>query len=558
MVCGRAGYHFMFLPQHRRMSVQPLHQAHGLATASRRTVLSDRLPPSADELIGAGDVGGIFVRTFRFLVHTRLVLLDDHVSQAARASQTFRDALDAFAPLIHWTALERDPAQPHDRFLSPHARRLLLESLVEFLEGASPTTVYRVLLALLAAIEGACGSHLVDLFYFSVGEGGACPFPLHPDRPFPKPREAFGTGIVSPDRLAPATGLPTEFLLLERYCSDLCVPHAGTSAVPIPALLRTPRLPDWEHDEWRIAVVSILGGFDEVQWKRDEARFWAPRLRRSTRRAVLQRLAWALRECRRESADLILLPELNGDTAVVKMLNRYLRRHAGAPGNGPIVFCGSMHEATAPISGTYRNRPLVLTPGGALAWPYWKMEPVAARFTVRSAASIGGGSAVALERRMEALGERPQWLIATDTRIGRICVVICKDFLADDCLAAVQQLRSNVVIVLSMTSAASVRRFQSKAADLAASSRAVTLFCNSSLHLRSVKKNAVPRLGFVHPNTMVSEGVVEEHQLPHGAHAVVGVYTLHATETDLNVSRSEPIKWLMPALHLHGSGRESR
>jgi hypothetical protein len=160
----------------------------------------------------------------------------------------------------------------------------------------------------------------------------------------------------------------------------------------------------------------------------------------------------------------------------------------------------------------------VITHSGPLRWDYCK------RFAAR------------WDNKREALSGAPAPLVALDTPMGRIAVLICGDLLLDQAQAAVAELRASFVAVLSMTSAGSIGNFEAQARRLAASTHGLTLLCNSSVHVRSKGHGERRTLGFACPHTREENGadpeLLLEHQLTPATEnepqteATVAVYTL--------------------------------
>jgi predicted amidohydrolase len=315
-------------------------------------------------------------------------------------------------------------------------------------------------------------------------------------------------------------GLPGPLLILERYLWRLAFAmHPAVS--PVPALHTESRARAEENqEEFRVATLSILADVHDVFWEEDDHRFWGDRLKRPTE--VYERLDWALQKCREERADVIVLPELNADEEIRRQLAAMF-----APGEGghtpQLIVCGALHHAENEKRGTYKNQPWVMTRAGQLDWDYWKKE--------RNIENLPHG------KRTEALGSVPPHVLAIDLPIGRVAVAICKDMLDPSFRQAIEQLRTNVMLLISMTGNEAARSFREHAREMAASSRMVTVYCNSSIHHREplYKKGARP-LSFLHPNTQISFEDIPSYELPgENVQAVVGMYTLTPGEDGLRV-----------------------
>jgi hypothetical protein len=126
--------------------------------------------------------------------------------------------------------------------------------------------------------------------------------------------------------------------------------------------------------------------------------------------------------------------------------------------------------------------------------------------------------------RAEALGRSAPHVVAMDAPIGRLCVVICKDFMHGGIREAIIALRPTFVVVPAMTTADSLLEFRAGARALASSCGAITVLCNSALHLKKAKKGTEKLLGFVHPNVRTGMDRMPRHSLPKNAAATVGIY----------------------------------
>ncbi|HEU0077259.1 MAG TPA: hypothetical protein VFQ76_06395, partial [Longimicrobiaceae bacterium] len=171
---------------------------------------------------------------------------------------------------------------------------------------------------------------------------------------------------------------------------------------------------------------------------------------------------------------------------------------------------------------------------GELSWDYAKSEPVQHPF------EIGGVKAT----MQEALANEQPPVVAIDTPMGRVAVVICKDFLESEIRRRLELLRATVVVVLSMTGIRSVDEFKALR-SFGPRNAAVSLFCNSSILYRrerpTIQANPhwTPRweLGIVYSNTRTGLGKEAYHALPaQEPEAVVGMYRLHATAGGLKVT----------------------
>jgi hypothetical protein len=485
------------------------------------------LPAAADavldEILATQDVAEIFVRGFRWAVRSKSYVmgLHDIMGATARAPRyAYENTFKVFEGVLRNAALPRMRAHP-DR-----ARRTLLpDDLAAWLRSelrgllvrADDRNVFPVLLALLDAIDRELYELLWDDFYRrSNGHEAAA---VRADRPFPKPVPALGSRDLSWGHRQSERGELPEYLEMEQYFGRLSV--SARQAHELPRALHA-----WSEQgdgarAWRVAVVSVLSGVDDLDWQRPEGdrRFWATSFRTpEARAAVLARLIRAIDLCHEHQADLILIPELNVDGEIHAFLLELLKDRAPGPGSlHPMVIAGCLHERAPGEAHGFRNRPVVLTPRGAVPWSYHK---------------VAGAK---WYRRKEALCEAPPEVVAIDTPMGRIAVAMCLDFITGQVVDAIVDLRASVVVVLSMTSSGSVNLFTAKAAELAASNHAVTVFCNSSVHLRPPERDAEGpwTLGFVYPHTTGTERPLCKHELLDlDSVATVAVYELKYCSRD--------------------------
>jgi hypothetical protein len=487
------------------------------------------LPADADavlnEILATHDVGEIFVRAFRWAVRSTGYVMQRHgiVSGTARESFWLDNSRDEIAGVFRNAALPRmrshpDPAQrtvlPDDlaQWLRRELRRLLVR--------AEDDHVFPVVLALMDAIDRQLYELLQEDFYSTEGRDGVHAAPVRPDRPFPKPIPALGVrDLAWQHRQSERAELP-EYLEMEQYFGRLSV--SARREAGLPRALHVRSEPGDGARPWRVALVSVLSSADDLDWQKPDGpcdrRFWAAGFRSpETREVIRARLIRAMDLCREHRADLILIPELNTDAEIHETLVQQLRERPAGPGRlHPMVLAGCLHEPVEGEPRAFRNRPAVLTRDGQVPWGYYKV------------------AAAEWDERREALCERPPEVMAIDTPMGRIAVVICMDFITPPVVEAVTDLRASVVVVLSMTSAKSVNLFDSKAAELAAGAHAVTLFCNSSVLLRGHRHTArAPRtLGFAYPHTAGSPRPLCAHRLRDvRAGATVAVYELEYSST---------------------------
>ena len=504
-----------------------------------------------DSVFSEYDPGGIFVTAFRWLLshsdYVDVILADSRLQVVKRKgdagpdeppllreSDAYHAAREAVASCLNpgpeeQTAAERgrisDEAliEARDAFWS-HLRR-----------SSGLFELVAITLGLLDAIESRVASALVTTFREQRSHESPSTVPLAPTRILPKPKAGFGTGIVDSDRFPPMVDLPDEAIVLREYFGRLAVTPSAVfdTQAPTPALHAhwSGGIATREDPRWRVAMLSILADLGDVAWRPEGGRFRGCEL---ANKRVRNRLDWALRQCEQLEPDVIVIPELNIDREAKETLQAWLRADPRGPDQtSPVVIYGGLHQADPDKEGKYRNQPGLLTPSREMQWDYWK------RFPVRGKLEVGGDPV------LENLGAWPPHVLGIDLPIGRVAVLICKDFLMAETRTAVQQLLPTVLIVPAMTSSDSVENFQAHAKTFASSLRCVTLFCNSSVYQRSPwrdSQSAAPRtLGILHSNTKKrSYSRPPSHELDSDeTRAVVGVYTLTATEKGLEVTTEE-------------------
>lgn len=479
-----------------------------------------------DEILTTHDAGEIFVRAFRWSVRKTGYVMQRHwiVTGTARSSFWHGNTCKEISGVFRNAALPRMRSHP-----DPARRTVLPDDIAQWLRGelrrllvrADDNHVFPVVLALMDAIDRELYELLREEFYATGGGEGAHAAPVHPDRPFPRPIPALGVrDLAWEHRQSERAELP-EYLEMEQYFGRLSV--SARKEGELPRALHVLSEQGGGARPWRVALVSVLSRADELDWQKPEGehdrRFWASGFRSPrTRESVRARLIQAMDLCREHRADLILIPELNTDAEIRETLVQLLRERPAGPGRlHPMVIAGCLHEPVEGEPRAFRNRPAVLTRDGQIPWGYHKV------------------AAAEWDDRREALCERAPEVLALDTPMGRIAVVICLDFITPPVVEAVTDLRASVVVVLSMTSAGSVNLFDKKAAELAAATHAVTLFCNSSVLLRGHRHTArTPRtLGFAYPHTAGSPRPLCAHRLRVArAGATVAVYELEYSSTD--------------------------
>lgn len=448
------------------------------------------------------DVLRIFARCFRYLIEYR-EFATPYWSQERSAQRTdsYNHHLDVIGPLMHFASSEHKAESDKPPVLS----RVIAKRLADHFDSGnySVADVFPALVAFMTTIDEHFGQF---------GGKGLKPnpdgtFTIQGTSAFPKPR----TSLTDPPSPRVPQGTVHEVhRVLEQYFSSLTVtPIASqrTSAV----LMHQPGVALFKDrpSEWKIALLSILSSFGDLDIRLTRDRFSLSSLSNDRRHVVEARLAWALAEAARHQSDLVVIPELNADTELQRFLVAKVREFfREAP--WPICVLGELHVKDSP---GYRNRPIIVTGSGQTPWPYTKINPMMYE-------NDGASYVEDLRRR------RPK-LVAMDTPAGRVAVLICLDFTKGEFKEALRNTRANLVIVPSMTTPASIADFVSEARQLCADNGAVTVFCNSSLHLRRPEKQKGQELllGFIHPHAKTSH--ISKHSLPDGlSDVVVGLYTV--------------------------------
>jgi hypothetical protein len=521
--------------------------------AEKAVMLSAEADAVLTEILATSDVAEIFVRAFRWAMRRTSYVMHCHhiVEGTARDTFWWKDSYREFAGMLRNAALPRMCANP-----DTDSRTLLPDDLADWIREevrnrlmrVEDVDVFPVLLGLMDAIDRVLCELLTDDFYRRANGGSAAS--LDGRRPFPKPIAALGSRDLSwQHRQHPRGELP-EYLEMEQYFGRLSVSAREPSGY-------TRSLHTWSENgdgarPWRIAVASVLADLGELEWEKPngkgDRRFWATSYQSpEVRAAIVKRLIRVMDVCRRYETDLILIPELNLDGDMEALLLNLLAERKQGPGTlHPMVIGGCLHEPAPGEARAFRNRPAVLTPRGAVPWGYHKV----------AGADWDGDK--------EALCELPPEIVAIDTPIGRIAIALCLDFLAKPVAAAIADLRSSVVVVLSMTSGPSVNLFTNQAAELAASSHAVTVFCNSSVLLRPPHRSETGpwTLGFLYPHTTGTARPLCTHDLEDvESVAMVAVYEVkYCTKKGLigdklaeeKVSRSDAAALVLPPLQQIG------
>jgi hypothetical protein len=405
------------------------------------------------------------------------------------------------------------------------------------------TTAYEVVavvFALMDAIEERLGSALITAFRSRRSPHTPRCSPVEPAKVLPKAPMAFGTDLVERSNLLLPTGLlDEEVLLADTFGRLTATPYQdGYSLTPALHVYSGSGRASRERATWRVAMLSILADVHDVDWQPARGLFRGCALRNPR---VRTRLEWALEHCDSFEPDVIVIPELNVDEELAGVLQRWLVREPRGPDAvSPLVVYGALHTPSPDVPSGYRNRPGLLTPAREIEWDYWKVNPVYNRAD-GTYENLDGGS---------------PHVVAIDLPVGRVAVLICKDFLTGAVRRAVEQLRPTLLVVPAMTTPGSVERFRNHALDFASSLRCVTLVCNSSILLRAELPAATsspgeepgspPRhpadggtLGVLQVNTRVRKGPASHPLRLTPSTAVLGLYTLATTEAGLDVTCTE-------------------
>lgn len=455
------------------------------------------------------DAGEIFVDCFRFLVERReFSMLYNHKTHEALDTEQFKHTYSFCSDYLA-RALDRQDgsANAKDRTTLPsHVRGAIGREFSRLTKGGVDTrAVFPLVLGLMSAIDTHFGTVIVAST--APSHAGAYPelVPLSPSRPFLKPR-----GVGTPPKPPPELGITLVHLQLESYFSSLAVtPSSVEYARPKPSIYRPWRREGPLLKKITVGLASILRSVDDVHWQHDLTRFWGVSIAEPARELVKRRLRWALGTAVGAGVNCLVIPELNLDVELESELHRFWGSNVRRKSEMIMIVAGRTHREHQKDA-TFKNAPLVLLGEGVVPWPYWKEEPAIANFPE-------------LGERSEALGAAPGHVVAMDTPAGRVCVMICKDALMPKYLEAALALRSTLVVIPSMTSSGSVTRFEDVAKTIAAANRGTTVFCNSSVHIRSSEETGT--LGFVHPGVRFSRGALPRHSVPdQGASVILAVY----------------------------------
>jgi Carbon-nitrogen hydrolase len=468
------------------------------------------------ELFQHHDVRYIFAAGFRWLMnHREYVLPYPHVDAEIHNHPACIQVQEiATRHLVNVRGLNRTARR--DPLLLNYANGAALRTDISRLfTGKSDDDLAPLFLPIAVGLLNA-----IDLLYDAdiraahVAEAAPHLFETVNDVVVTKPLPALGYARSS-TAYPPAATVPAEYMIIDAMFLNLTVPPWPPDADGLrPALYAPPgilALRQLPREQIKIGLASIFSGFDNVDWQHDDAEFWGRKVAAHHQAAVRKRLEWVFNEATRHSLDLLIFPELNLDEELEEHLITSWARARRLP-RPTVVIGGRLHRLVAGTT-RYRNQPLVLTQDGILDWPYWKNAPTLYTFDDG-------------KERAEALAHDGRYVVALDTPVGRLCIVICLDALHKTTVRAIAALRASVVIIPSMTSASSIEKFRTTARELAETSHAITIFCNSSIHLRKSDDAMREALGFVHSNVRHGARKLPTHRLPGSmAQAVLALYT---------------------------------
>jgi len=502
-------------------------------------------PPHPGDVLHPGD---IFVAAFRSIVapaYAQVIQSDARLQEGGaplspgqlplRESTPYERALDALEAVLHPfspTVARSTGLVVSDEGLTA-ARDVFRKHLVE---ATGAYEVVAVVYALMDAIEERLGSALITEFRTRHSPHSPRCSPVHPAKVLPKAPVAFGTDIVERSNfLSPTELLDHEVFLADAFGRLTATPYTdGYSLAPALHVHVGSGRAARERSTWRVAMCSILADVYDVDWRAAAGLFSGSALRNPRVRA---RLEWALEHCDRFEPDVIVIPELNVDAELKEVIQEWLAREPRGPDAvWPLVVYGALHTPDPGGAAGYRNQPGLLTPARELEWDYWKVNPVY---------NPADGT-------YENLGGGPPHVVAVDLPMGRVAVLICKDFLTGAVRRAVAQLRPTLLVVPAMTKPGSVEWFRNHAHDFASSLRCVTLFCNSSILLRAKLAATPPKggalggsppkesadggtLGVLQVNTRVRHGPASHPLGLTPSTAVLGLYTLSTSKAGVAV-----------------------
>ena len=405
--------------------------------------------------------------------------------------------------------------------IPPPVVQLLREGLGEALEHAAPEHVFPALLCVLEGIDRCYGAVIRRAYAREARCSDRAELELEDAHALPLPESETDLDDDARSDRPPIQWIRGDHARLEAYFSYI------TAAPPIAELALRAALhrssfrvdrSSARGDVLRVGLVDVLCERSDLAIHVGNAVYWVPEF--VDRDTVLARLEWALKLFAEEEEplDLIVLPELSSDPGVACRVADFVRDQLVRKNHRAYAVLGSLHVRDAcegDDCGQYRNSLYVASAEGLLEWSYWKYEAMDLEL------------APGFQRR-EALGRPPQHIVAIDTPFGRLCPVICKDFLTEHVLRQVVSLRANVIVVPCMTRAHSVSQFWSIARNVAASNLATTVFANSSLDVRertSERSALEAPLGFVHPGARCTLEQCPRHLLPDGpSTAIAAVY----------------------------------
>jgi predicted amidohydrolase len=468
----------------------------------------------------------IFARGFHWLIYHPENLCFFRHPEHAHARRSAKDAArklplfpTAYGALRLAAACAR--GESLEKLEIPHpVVALLREGLGEALDQAAPEQVFPALLCVLEGID-LCYGPVIRQAYTKQARFGDAELELDEMHALPLPEPQTDPDDAHKHR-PPIHWIRGDHARLESYFSYVTATPPVAELALHAALHRSSFHADRSSGRsgamLRVGLLDVLCQRSDLAIHVGDAVYWVPEF--MDRSTVLARLEWALKLLaeQEEPLDLIVLPELSSDPGVACRVADFVRDQLVRKNHRAYAVLGSLHVRDAGDGegcGQYRNALYMASAEGLLEWSYWKYEAMDLEL------------APGFQRR-EALGRPPRHVVAIDTPFGRLCPVICKDFITDHVLRQVVSLRANVIVVPCMTRAHSVSQFWSIARNVAAANLATTVFANSSLDVRerAAQRSALEApLGFIHPGARCTLEQCPRHLLPEGpSTAIAAVY----------------------------------
>ena len=490
--------------------IQPDSRARPVALARAGQAATANAAALADHLFATASARDIFARAFRVVLDAGWVRRRDDLPSREATSAT------RFGALVRGV-LEGGRAAPFDverSVLDADAVTLLRRALRVELDACPQVDRLALVLGLMHGIDSCLGPAICAEFCAAAKTGEAS-VPLVGSGAFPAPIRPRS------DVRPPRKGLPMDYLNLEAQFQHLSAPPSTTR--PVRPALHTagrrgvPRESPLE-DPLGVAVVDVISSREELRLRGAPPVIWVEGIRQKAR--VYRRVDLALARLHRSGRriDLLVMPEFAADEAITARVHAFLRDHASARGHDPYAVLGSPHErelVAGEPTGMFVNRPRVVCREGVLSWDYWKAE------------YYQGDLERGLGARREALGAPPDRVVAIDTPIGRLAVLMCKDFLESTYFRALQHTRATIVVVPSLTDHDSAATFLQSARRLAGSNLAVTVFANCALSAREHCHDEPDAwsnpLSFIHPSFPIDDDLCPRYCLRQGIPAGVEI-----------------------------------